>query len=71
MSSTLKMAEAAGGCSVILVMFILSTSFWSFLFYLVYDHLLPIWVDNLPTISFPIYIVAGLVLGIVVKIFKK
>lgn len=68
MSSMLK---AACMSSAVVAMFILSISFWSFMFYLVYDHLLPIWVNDLPVITFPTYIIVGLVLAVVSRIFKK
>lgn len=66
-----SLVKAVCMSSAVIIMFMLSISFWSFMFYLVYDHLLPIWNNDLPVITFPTYIGVGLILAVVSRIFKK
>lgn len=69
-SSEEKAAIVFGGCFSIMIIHAIMSLFWGFMFYLVYDLLLPVWIDGMPEIDFLTYVVAGIAIATVQKIFK-
>lgn len=46
-----KAHEVVNGCLTYIVLIILATFVWAFIFFMVYDLILPTWVSDLPPVT--------------------
>lgn len=60
----LNRQDVVDGCSTITIMLPAWTMFWSVMFYLVYNVVLPIWINDLVAVNIYKNIFIGFILGV-------